>query len=125
MGALTIKTALEIEKEDFQNGRAIAEGRAGAEARHAVKPGPAAADPHRIDAVPEPAMAVEVDIGGGVAQPAAAFLAMDHLAPHEPGAAEHAGGRRDLPLRERPADPAGRDRPLLANACTLHIDLPA
>ena len=83
------------------------------------------ADPHRIDAVLQPAILVEADIGGGVAEVAAAFLAMDHLAGDEPGAAQHGGGIRDLSLRQRHADRAGGDRPFVDIDMGLHIDLDA
>src|SRR5882757_4656239 len=84
-----VKIALEIEQEYFQQRRAIVEGRAAAEACDAIEALGTTADPHRIDAVLEAAVLVEADIGGGIAELAAAFLAMDHLACNEPGAAEH------------------------------------
>ena len=68
---------------------------------------------------------VEPDIGGGIAEIAAALLAMDHFAGHEPGAAEHGGGIRDLSLRQRHADGAGGDRPLVDIDMRLHVDLDA
>ena len=73
----------------------------------------------------EPAILVEAEIGGGIAEVAAAFLAMDHLAGNEPGAAEHRGGVFDLPLRQRHPDRAGRDRPLRDIDMRLHVDLDA
>src|SRR5271169_3627619 len=123
---LAIEVAIEIEQEGFQERRAIVEGRAAAEARDAVDPLAATADPHRIDAVLEAAILVEPDIGGGIAEVAAALLAMDHFAGNEPGAAaEHGGGVRNLPFRERHADRAGGDRTLLDIDMGLHVDLDA
>src|ERR1700692_46765 len=101
-----IEIAAEVEQEHFEQRRAIIEGRAAAEARHAIEPLGTAADPHRIDAVLEAAILVEADIGGGIAEIAAAFLAMEHLAGNEPGPAQHRGGVLDLALRERHADRA-------------------
>ena len=73
----------------------------------------------------EPAILVEPDIGGGIAEIAAALLAMDHLAGNEPGTAEHRGGVLDLALRERHPDRAGGDRPLVDIDMGLHVDLDA
>ena len=73
----------------------------------------------------EAAILVEADIGGGIAEVAAALLAMDHLAGDEPGAAQHRGGVLDLALRQRHADRAGGDRPLLDVDMGLHVDLDA
>ena len=50
---------------------------------------------------------------------------MDHLAGDEPGPAQHRGGVLDLPLRQRHADRAGGDRPLLDIDMGLHVDLDA
>src|SRR6202165_3856990 len=125
----SIEIALEIEQEELQQRRAIVEGRAAAEAGDAIKAhlvlSLAMADPNRIDAMLEPAVLVEADIGGGIAEIAAAFLAMDHQTCNEPRAAEHRGGGFDLPLRERHPDRAGGDRPLLDIDVGLHIDLDA
>ena len=85
----------------------------------------AAADPHRIDAVLETAILVEADIGGGVAEIAAALLAMDHLAADEPRPAQHGGGFVDLALRQRHADRAGGHRPLFDIDMGLDVDLDA
>src|ERR1700681_3932456 len=113
----SIEIALEIEQEYLQQRRAIVEGRAATEAGDAIKAhlvlSLTMADPHRIDAVLEPAVLVEADIGGGIAEIAAAFLAMDHFAGNEPGATEHGGGVLDLALRQRHPDRAGGNRPLL------------
>src|SRR5204863_1977802 len=79
-----IEVALEVEHEHFEQRRAVIKSRTAAEARDRVEPhlvvSLAAADPHGIDAVLEAAILVEADIGGGVAEIAAALLAMDHLA---------------------------------------------
>ena len=83
------------------------------------------ADPHRIDAVLEPAILVEPDIGGGIAEIAAALLAVDHGARHEPRAAEHRGGVVDMPFRQRHPDRGGGDRPLVDIDMGLDIDLDA
>jgi len=93
----SIEIALEIEQEYFQQRRAIVEGRAAAEAGDAIKALGTPADPHRIDAVLEAAVLVEADIGCGITELAAAFLAMDHLAGNEPRATQHRGGVFDLP----------------------------
>ena len=73
----------------------------------------------------EPAILVEADIGGRIAEIAAALLAVDHLAGNEPRAAEHRSGVCDLPLGQRHADGAGGDRPLLDVDMRLHVDLDA
>src|SRR5258708_14476813 len=83
------------------------------------------ADTHRIDAVLEAAIPVEFDVGGGIAEVAAAFRAVDHLAGHEPRAAEHGGGVGDLPFGQRHADRAGGYRALLDIDMRLHVDLDA
>src|SRR3954452_8403676 len=81
--------------------------------------------PHRVNAVLEPAIVVEPDIGGGVAEIAAAFLAMDHFTGDEPGTAQHRGSVLDLPLGERHADCTGGNWPLVDIDVRLHIDLDA
>ncbi len=73
----------------------------------------------------EAAILVEADIGGGIAELTAALLAMDHLAGHEPGTAEHGGGVLDLPFRQGHADRAGGDRPLRDIDMGLNVDLDA
>src|SRR4029078_2444628 len=80
------------------------------------------ADAHRIDAMLEAAISVEPDIGGGIAEVAAAFFAVDHAAADEPWAAQHRGGFLDLALRKRHANRAGGDRPLLDIHMRLYID---
>src|SRR5205823_4058043 len=124
-----IEVALEVEQEHFEQRRAIVEGRAAAEARDRIEARLvlplAAADPHRIDAVLETAILVEADIGGGVAEIAAALLAMDHLAADEPRPAQHGGGLVDLALRQRHADRTGGHRPLLDIDMGLDVDLDA
>src|SRR2546429_136768 len=80
--------------------------RAAPKTRYAIKTLKPAPDPHRIDAVLEPTILVEADVGRGVAKIAAAFLAMNNHACDEPGAAEHRGGLFDLALRECHADRA-------------------
>src|SRR5436305_13621435 len=85
----SIEIAAEIEQEDFQERRAIVEGRAAPKTRYAIKTLKPAPDPHRIDAVLEPTILVETDIGRGIAEIAAAFLATEHQACDEPRAASH------------------------------------
>src|SRR5258708_16325849 len=69
-----VEVALKIEQEDFQQRRAVVEGRTAAEARDAIQPLSSPADPHRINAVLQPPMLVEADIGGRIAGIAAAVL---------------------------------------------------
>src|SRR5450631_1650794 len=94
-----IEIAVEVEQEHLQQWRAVVESGTAAETGDAVETRLAAADPDRVDAVLEPAILVEPDIGGGIAEIAAAFLAMDHGSGHEPGAAEHPARLLDLSLR--------------------------
>src|SRR5882757_2732355 len=103
---VAVEVALEIEQEHFEQRRAIVEGRATAVAGDTIDARGPAADPHRIDAVLERAVLVEADIGGGIAEIAAAPFAMDHLAGDEPWPAQHGGGVSDLAFRERHADGA-------------------
>ncbi len=56
---------------------------------------------------------VEPQIGGRKPERAAALLAVDHLARHEPWRAEQFRGLDHLPRRERGADRAGRHRAAL------------
>src|SRR5262249_1385496 len=77
------------------------------------------------NAVFETALAIEADIGRGKAEIAAALVAVDHLAGHEPGAAEHCGGLTDLPLSQRHPDRAGGNRPFLDIDMGLHVDFDA
>ena len=81
--------------------------------------------PHRVDAVLEPAILVEADIGGGITEITAAFLAMDHLTMDEPGRAQHRGCRVDLALSQRHPDRARGYRALGDIDMRLHIDLDA
>ena len=73
----------------------------------------------------EAAILVEFHVGGGIAEVAAAFFAVDHLAGDEPWAAEHGGGVGDLPFGQRHPDRAGGDRALLDIDMRLHVDLDA
>ena len=122
-----IEVALEAEQEHFEQRRAIVEGRTAAEACDGVKTflifSLTATDPHRIDAMLEAAILVETDIGGGIAEIAAAFLAVDHLAGDEPRPAQHGGGVVDLALGQRHADGAGGYRPFRDIDMGLDIDL--
>src|SRR6516162_2162329 len=124
---LAVKIVLEIEQEDFKQRRAIVEGRASSETCYAVdaRISPLAADPHSVDAMPQPAIVVEADIGRGIAELAAALLAMDHLSGDEPGRTEHGGCLRDLAFGKRGADRAGGHRPFVDIDMGLHIDLDA
>src|SRR5579872_5829912 len=123
--AAPIEIALEIEQKYLKERRAIVEGRAAAKTGHAVKAPLALADPHRVDAMFEPAIPVEPDIGGGITEIAAAFIAMDDLAGDKPRAAQHRGRLLDLSLGERHADGAGRDRAFLDVDMRLDIDFDA
>src|SRR5271155_151307 len=109
--AAAIEVALEIEQEDFQQRRAVVESRAAAKTRHPVEALITLTDAHRIDTVLETAILVEPDVGGRIAEVAAAFLAMDDFPGNEPGPTQHSGGLVDLSFRERHTDRAGRDRP--------------
>ena len=73
----------------------------------------------------QPAGLVEADIGGGIAEVAAALLAMDHLAGRKPRPAQHGGGVLDLPLGQRHPDRAGGNRPLGDVDMGLDVDLDA
>ena len=120
-----VEVALEVEQEHFQQRRAVVEGRAAAETGDAVEQLAVMADPHRIDAVLEAAIPVEFHVGGGIAEVAAAFFAVDHFAGDEPRAVEHRRRILDLPFRQRHADRAGGDRALLDVDMRLHVDLDA
>src|SRR6202453_1670631 len=104
--AAAINVALEVEQEDFQQRRAIVEGRTPAKTRDPVEAPVAQADAHRIDAVLEAAILVEPDIGGRVAEVATAVLAMEDFAVNEPRAAQHRGRLFDLPFGQRHPDRA-------------------
>ena len=54
---------------------------------------------------------IEPQVGGRIAELAAALVAVHHLAGHEPGRAEQLAGLDHLAGGERGADRAGRDRP--------------
>src|SRR6476469_7006289 len=99
----SIEIAAEIEQKNFEQRRAIVEGGAAAEAGDPVEArlmlafvvavilAWPSADPHGVNAMLEPAVVVETDVGGGIAEIAAAFLAMNHLAGDEPWSAQHRG----------------------------------
>src|SRR5579872_1124436 len=120
-----IEVVVEIEQENLKERRAIIKGRTAAKTGDAVKTPLAETDAHRIDAVLETAILVEPDIGGGIAEVAAAFFAMDDLAGDEPRAAQHRGCFIDLSLGKRHADCARRDRPLGDIDMRLDIDFDA
>ncbi len=83
-----VEVALEIEQKHLEQGGAVVEGGAAAEACHAVEALSAASDPDRIDAVSQPAGRIEPDIRGRVAEIAPTLVAMGDLAADEPGPAE-------------------------------------
>src|SRR5262249_52584679 len=72
------------------------------------------ADAHRIDAVSQLAGRVKPQIGGRIAELAAALVAMHNLAADEPRIAERARRLLDMARREPPADRPGGDAPAAA-----------
>jgi hypothetical protein len=62
---------------------------------------------HRVDAVAEPAGGIEPQVGGRIAELAAALVAVHDLAADEPGIAQQVGRLPDVPRRQRPADRTG------------------
>src|SRR5271163_619562 len=85
---LAVEIAGEIEQKDFKQHRPVVEGRPPAETRHGVVAPAADGDADRIDAVTQTAGRIERQIRGRKAELAAALIAVDHLARHEPGKAE-------------------------------------
>src|SRR5581483_9483796 len=105
--------------------RTIVEGRAAAIIGDAIEAPLAEADAHRIDAVPETAIPVEPDIGGGVAEIAAALVAMDDLAANEPRPPQHGCRLVDLSFGECHADGTGGNRPIIDIDMRLHVHFDA
>ena len=110
-----------VEDEGLELGGAVVEGRPAAEAGDAVMPGAVDLHADGIDAVAQAAVARQVHVGGGIAELAAALLAMDDDAAHEPGPAEQRGGARDVATPERLAHQRRGDR-LLPDGEGRHHD---
>src|SRR5207249_4825098 len=53
-----------VEQVDLKQRSAVVEGRTPAEARHPVVDAPGNADPHRVDALLEPALRIKPQVGG-------------------------------------------------------------
>ena len=62
--ALPVQIAGKIEQENLEQDRAVVEHRAPAETRHAVVAAAAGRDAHRIDAVTQPAIGIELEVRG-------------------------------------------------------------
>jgi len=71
------------------------------------------ADAHRVDAVLEAARGIELEVGGGKAEFAAALGAVDDLDGDEPRRAQEFGRFHHLALAQRHADGAGGHRSAL------------
>src|SRR5262249_2284441 len=99
INGLPVQVGVEVEQEHFEQGRAIIEHWAAAEARHAILTLAADIGPHGINAMLEVAGRIEPEIGSGKAEITPALIAMDDLAGHKP--------RRAQQLR-RLYNPAGR-----------------
>ena len=82
----------------------------------------AGGDAHRVDAVAQPASRVELEIGGRKAELAAALVAVDHFAGHEPRIAEQLRRLVEPPGGERVADRAGRHRAAVVLEPRHHVD---
>src|SRR5260370_2949738 len=95
----------------FEQRRPVIERRAAPEARDAVANLAVNAGADRIDAVLEPAIGVELEVGGGKPEPAAAAVAGDDRAGDEPGMADDLGRPAHPARAEPPADPAPRAPP--------------
>src|SRR5262249_11621859 len=107
---LAVEIPLEVEHVGFQQWRAIVEGRPRPEARDTVMDLVVDRDPHRVDAVLEPALRVERDIRGRKPEIASALITCDHGAVREPRIAEQLGRLDDAALDQRGADRGGGDR---------------
>ena len=79
--------------------------------------------PHGIDAVGEPAIGRQANVGGRVAEVAAAPLAVDDRADDEPAVAEEAVGAGDVALAQCLADVGrGEQRPVGIADRLHHLD---
>src|SRR5262249_41276743 len=85
---LAIEIVGKIEQEYFEQDGARIEHRTPSEARDAVVAALAHADAHRVDAVLEATGRIEPQIGRGIAEAAAALVAVHDLCTDEPGIAE-------------------------------------
>src|SRR5215472_9862502 len=81
---LAIEIAGKVEQEDLEQHDATVEHRPAAKIGDAIVKALADGDPHRIDAVPQPAGRVEAKVSSRKAKLAPALVAMDHLAGDEP-----------------------------------------
>src|SRR5260370_27831470 len=97
----------------FEQRRPVIERRAAPEARDAVANLAVNAGADRIDAVLEPAIGVELEVGGGIPEPAAAAVAGDDRTGHKPGMADELGRLDHAAGGERRADRARGDPPPL------------
>src|ERR1700694_207281 len=97
----------------FEQRRPVIERGAAAEARDAVADLAANAGADRIDAVLEPAIRIEPQVGGGKPQPAPAPVAGDDRAGRDRWMADELGGLDPAAGGERGADRARGDRPPL------------
>lgn len=108
--AAAIEIAGEVEQMHLEEWCAIVEGRTPAEACHPVVHLSVDPHPYRVDPVREGGFRGKGKVGGGVAQFAAALVAMRDLGGEEPAVAQQRIGERDVPLGQGGADAAGRDR---------------
>src|SRR6202030_273627 len=94
----------------FETPADIVEHRAASEVRHAVVAASFDLGAHRIDAVPQRAGGVELDVGGRGAEFASALAAMGDAAGDDPRVAEQLGSLSDAPRHQRLTDrPRGND----------------
>src|SRR5581483_12033966 len=87
-----VKVAAEVEHERFEERRAVVEGGTPAVAGDPAIGGRAVLEGHGINAVAEPGLRGQAQVGGRETEFPPALLAADHLALHEPAMAKPASG---------------------------------
>ena len=101
---LVVQVAGEVEQIDFEERRAVVEGRPSAKARHAVPQNAVDRGADRVNPVRQPGRGIEADIGGRVAERTPELVAVDDRTEDEIVASQEHGRLAHPPGLEQAAD---------------------